>query len=253
MSNERGKKKRKQKPEIYVMTDIEADGKIPGVSSMLSFASAAFTMEKELVGIFERNLELLEGATPDKETMEWWQTTAKEAWERCRQNVVSPQVAMTEYVKWLKSLPGKCVFVGYPLAFDWMWVYWYLIRFAGESPFGISGACMKTYAWSLMQDEFRGVSKRRMPKHWFEPLPHTHVSIDDAIEQGVTFINILRESKKLEPIQGFKKLCAVPEPITTATAPKKENEQPVQPQVKKPLLNDNWYLYYTALSKAEFK
>ncbi|HCU53603.1 MAG TPA: exonuclease, partial [Gammaproteobacteria bacterium] len=32
----------KQEPEIYISTDIEADGPIPGAHSMLSLASAAY-------------------------------------------------------------------------------------------------------------------------------------------------------------------------------------------------------------------
>ncbi|MEW8000408.1 MAG: hypothetical protein AB2795_17805 [Candidatus Thiodiazotropha endolucinida] len=44
------------KPEIYVSTDIEADGPIPGPHSMLSFASAAYTADKQLVGTFSANL-----------------------------------------------------------------------------------------------------------------------------------------------------------------------------------------------------
>lgn len=35
------------KPEIYVSTDIEADGPIPGQNSMLSFGSAAYTDDKK--------------------------------------------------------------------------------------------------------------------------------------------------------------------------------------------------------------
>jgi len=34
--------------------------------------------------------------------------------------------------------PGKPVFVGYPAGFDFLFVYWYLIRFTGESPFSFS-------------------------------------------------------------------------------------------------------------------
>ena len=30
--------------------------------------------------------------------------------------------------------------VGYPVVFDWMFLHWYFVRFAGESPFGFSGA-----------------------------------------------------------------------------------------------------------------
>ncbi len=49
--------------EIYVSTDVEADGPIPGPNSMLSFGSAAYTGGKELIGTFSANLETLPGAT----------------------------------------------------------------------------------------------------------------------------------------------------------------------------------------------
>jgi hypothetical protein len=42
-------------PEIYVSTDVEADGPIPGPHSMLSFASAAFLANKTLLSTFAAN------------------------------------------------------------------------------------------------------------------------------------------------------------------------------------------------------
>ena len=48
--------------EIYVSTDVEADGPIPGPNSMLSFGSAAYSGGKELIGTFSANLETLPGA-----------------------------------------------------------------------------------------------------------------------------------------------------------------------------------------------
>jgi len=56
--------------EIYVSTDIEADGPVPGLNSMLSFASAAYLPDKQLVATFSANLELLPGATSDPQTMD---------------------------------------------------------------------------------------------------------------------------------------------------------------------------------------
>ncbi len=58
--------------EIYISTDIEADGPIPGQNSMLSFGSAAYTKEKNLISTFEVNLECLEGASVDPDTKKWW-------------------------------------------------------------------------------------------------------------------------------------------------------------------------------------
>ena len=116
--------------EIYVSTDVEADGPIPGPHSMLSFASAAYRADKTLVGTFSRNLETLEGARSDPKTEAWWQTQP-EAWAACRRELQSPALAMRDYAAWLHGLPGRPVFVGYPASYDFMFVYWYLIQFVG--------------------------------------------------------------------------------------------------------------------------
>lgn len=182
-------------PEIYVSTDVEADGPIPGPHSMLSFASAAYTADKKLIATFEANLELLPGAEGHPKTMEWWKTEPA-AWAACRTNLQSPEEAMPKYKEWLNSLPGKPVFVGHPVCFDFLFVYWYLIRFAGDSPFSHSGLDIKTYAMAMIKRPYRQCVKGSMPRRWFDPLPHTHVALDDAIEQGALFCNMLQENLK---------------------------------------------------------
>lgn len=171
-------------------TDVEADGPIPGPHSMVSFGSAAFQADKKLLGTFSVNLETLPDAKGDPKTMAWWQTKP-EAWKACRQNLESPETAMRRYVTWLKALPGRPVFVGYPAAYDFMFVYWYLMRFAGESPFSHSALDIKTYAMALLRKGYRDSVKKNMPKEWFDPINHTHVALDDAIEQGALFCNML--------------------------------------------------------------
>ncbi len=37
------------------------------------------------------------------------------------------------HLAWVKSLPGTPVFVAYPAGFDFLFVYWYLIRFAAQN------------------------------------------------------------------------------------------------------------------------
>jgi hypothetical protein len=179
--------------EIYVSTDVETDGPIPGVYSMLSFASAAYLPNKTLLDTFSANLETLPGATTNPETMAWW-AKQPEAWKGCRENLQTPEVALKNYLAWLKGLPGKPVFVAYPAGFDFMFVYWYLIRFAGESPFSYSALDIKTYAMALLKTPYRKSVKKHMPKHWFDPLPHTHNALEDAIEQGALFCNMLAEN-----------------------------------------------------------
>jgi len=178
--------------EIYVSTDVETDGPIPGPHSMLSFGSAAYLADKTLLSTFSANLETLPGAAGHPKTIAWWKSHPQ-AWDACRTNPQPPEVVMKRYVLWLKELPGKPVFVAYPAAFDFMFMYWYLIRFTGESPFSHSALDIKTYAMALLKKNYRDSTKQHMPKHWFDERPHTHLALDDAIEQGILFCNMLAE------------------------------------------------------------
>ena len=180
--------------EIYISTDVETDGPIPGPHSMLSFGSAAYTPDKQLVSTFSVNLETLAGASAHPKTAEWW-ASQPEAWAACRTNLETPEHAMPRYVSWIKSLKGKPVFVAYPAGFDFLFVYWYLMRFAGESPFSHSALDMKSFAMALLKTDYRESTKRNMPKHWFDKFPHTHIALDDAIEQGALFCNMLKQNR----------------------------------------------------------
>lgn len=176
--------------EIYVSTDVEADGPIPGIYSMLSFGSAAYLADKTLIGTFSANLETLPGAAMHPKTMAWW-AEHPEAWETCRRNLQKPEEAMQAYLQWLKRLPGQPVFVAYPAAFDFMFVYWYLIRFTGESPFSHSALDIKTYAMAMFKKPYRESTPKNMPACWFDTNRHPHVALDDALEQGALFCNML--------------------------------------------------------------
>lgn len=181
--------------EVYVSTDVEADGPIPGPHSMLSFGSAAYLADKTLVATFSANLETLPGASGHPDTMKWW-STQPAAWAACRSDLRPPVDAMAQYVAWLDALPGRPVFVGYPAAYDFLFVYWYLMKFVGRSPFSHSALDIKTMAMTLLKKDYRASTKRAMPKRWFDPLPHRHVALDDAIEQGALFCNMLAEARR---------------------------------------------------------
>lgn len=176
--------------EIYFSTDVETDGPIPGPHSMLSMASAAYRADKTLLGTFSANLELLPGAQGQPDTMAWWRAHP-EAWAAARVNPEPPEQAMCRYVDWVKGLGGRPVFVAYPAGFDFLFIYWYLIRFAGESPFSFSALDIKSYAMAVLKTSYRDSTKKNYPKSWFDPIPHTHVALDDAIGQGALFCNIL--------------------------------------------------------------
>ena len=67
-----------------------------------------------------------------------------------------------------------------------------MTRFAGRSPFSHSALDVKTYAMAVLKGGYRDATKRPMPREWFDKLPHTHKALDDAIEQGALFCNLMQ-------------------------------------------------------------
>src|SRR5215475_11137088 len=80
-----------------------------------------------------------------------------------------------------------------PAGFDFTFMFWYMMRFTGRCPFSWSALDIKTLAFAMTGLPYRKAIKPRLPKHWFDELPHTHVALDDAIEQGALFCNMLAE------------------------------------------------------------
>lgn len=181
--------------EIYFSVDIETDGPIPSEFSMLSIGAGAFTESGELIATFERNLERLDGARQDPDTMAWW-ATQPEAWEACRTNLVHPKDAMKDLTTWVETVErqsgAKAVFLAYPAGFDFTFVYWYLVKFVGYSVFSFSSLDIKSYAMAVLKTPFRETTKRNFPKRWKSKRGHTHVALEDALGQGELFFNILK-------------------------------------------------------------
>lgn len=183
--------------DLYISTDIETDGPTPGINSMLSLGSVLLDDDGAVRATFTANLETLPEARPDPRTMAWW-ATQPDAWAACRTGLETPQAAMARYAAWLDGLGDprdRRVFVAWPVGFDFTFVYWYLMRFAGRCPFGHSGLDMRSYAMGLLGSEYGGAGKSRLPAAWRPSDPHTHVALEDALEQGRLFMNMRRAGR----------------------------------------------------------
>ncbi|XQU69225.1 hypothetical protein OJJOAM_001956 [Cupriavidus sp. H18C1] len=73
-----------------------------------------------------------------------------------------------------------------------------MMRFAGRSPFGWAALDIKTLGFSLTGLRYRRTVKAALPQAWIDPLPHTHVALDDALEQGAMFCNMLAALRERE-------------------------------------------------------
>jgi hypothetical protein len=106
-----------------------------------------------------------------------------------------PGLAMAELTEWVRTTAGSArpVFVAYPACYDWLFVYWYLMRFVGSSVFGHSGCFdMKTMYATKARVLMGAAGKRAMPRHLHSRRHHTHNALDDAIEQADLFANLMR-------------------------------------------------------------
>ena len=109
-----------------------------------------------------------------------------------------PIEVMSEFADWIRAQQVKhnatgVVFAAYPLGFDWMFTYWYLVNFSATgSPFGHSKHIdMKSY-YAAKAGKIIGHSvKGRMPKTLLSKRKHTHDPLDDAREQGELHSNLL--------------------------------------------------------------
>lgn len=176
--------------EVYVSINLEIDGLIPGPPQRSVSVWRRICLTKRLLPPYTANLETLSGAVGDPKTMARWQAHP-EAWRATRRNVQPPHTAMHQYLQWLKTLLGKPVFVAHPAAFDFMFVYWYLIHFTGESPLSHSALDIKTYAMALLKTPYRTSTKKHMPCARFDQLLRKHYALDDTIEQGALLCKVL--------------------------------------------------------------
>ncbi|MFF4571924.1 exonuclease [Streptomyces sp. NPDC001410] len=188
---------RRVKPSRYISVDIEADGPIPGPYSMLSLGAAVagtqdadgFRPAHPEQQTFYRELHpISDEFVPE--------ALAVSGLDRARLQAegAEPGVALAEFSSWVRqvSAGAQPVMCGYPASYDWTFLYWYLIRFTGESPFGHSGCLdMKTLYATKAGLPLRAVAKGTMPRHLLSRRPHTHHALDDAVEQAEMLANLM--------------------------------------------------------------
>lgn len=178
-------------PEVFVSVDGEADGPLPGPNSMLSLGAVAFFLVGATLGTFHVNLMPLAGSAPDSDTMKWW-ANHPQAWEACQADALEAPEAISRFCIWADSLPGRGVFSSYPAAAGYLFVYWYCMRFVGRWPFTFGALDLKTLAMVALRVPYCKAVKMNMPQERFGDQRHTHIAVDDAVEQGQLRCNLLR-------------------------------------------------------------
>lgn len=192
--------------ELYISVDVEADGPYPNPYSMVSLGAAVAgykDVDGRIVRIDVENSEFNDTFYVEfKPLTDHWveESLAVSGLNRkdLEENGIMPEKGMTNFAQWVeeKTSAYECktaVFCAFPLGFDWMWVYWYLMKFSATgSPFGHSRCLdIKTLYMAKANSTLTRSTKVNMPKILRSRKPHTHNALDDAIEQGELMINIM--------------------------------------------------------------
>lgn len=206
--------------ELYISVDIEADGPYPGDYSMTSLGAVAAGIQQpggtlirldptapenrfygELQPISDNwvpeaaKVALYTGFGSEEQASDV-DGTAVRAYTL--QNGRDPHEVMTQFSEqveeWKQRFQVKAVIAAaFPLGFDWMFMYWYLMKFSKHgSPFGHGRHLdIKTLFAEKSENLFSRAGKHTMPAHLHSTLPHTHLAVDDAAGQGELLMNIL--------------------------------------------------------------
>ena len=185
--------------DIYIVIDVEFDGPLVGVNSMISLGAVAIN-KFDILGEFEVNLLPLEGSQPDPVTMNWFETEASEALEYCRQNQFLPSEAMNKFGDWLLELPKPRIMAAHPAPTDFAWVNWYILKFLRNrldsypyhQPFfhHMPAFDIKSYASAVLKKDYAETIRDNYPKELHDNNNHTHKAIDDAREYAKLLLKL---------------------------------------------------------------
>lgn len=189
------------KKEIaYLSIDGETDGPVPGLFSLRSVGMALFSTSGNVLWQFESNMKPLTEASVDKKTWDWWnEPEQKLAFEHMLNDPRDPEEVFIELAQTIVKLKQsyKIFVICWPACFDWAFIQYYMYKFVGDNPLGRAAKCATSYAWAMAKTNNPNVSIHNLLDAWDDKrFQHTHKALDDALEQGARFINMLRENTR---------------------------------------------------------
>jgi hypothetical protein len=181
-------------PELYIATDVEADGPIPGPYSMLALGMAV--VGKPELRFYTELQPISDNFVPEALSVSNLNR------QRLLEEAPTAKEAMDAAARWINSLRkiGRPVFLAAPAVWDGMFIHWYFMNFTGKSPFGQtgSGIDLRSYWMGLRGYEWVETRKGKIKYELgINELPHTHHAGEDALELATIFEVILKQNSRI--------------------------------------------------------
>ena len=188
--------------ELYICVDVEPDGHVPGLSSIVSLGACAAALRDDDGEVTAQDAEAATFYAVLRPISETYVEKALRAtgFERAalERDGRPPEEALPEFAAWIDARAAEHdaqpVLAAYPLGFVWSFTQHYLHAFAGRSPFGQSAHYdMKTAYAALTHSALRDAIKRRMPSALLGPKDSkTHHALQDALGHVDLLVGLLR-------------------------------------------------------------
>jgi hypothetical protein len=190
--------------ELYISVDVEPDGHVPGINSLVSLGACAAAVRDDAGAVTALD--------PDDEANAYYavlRPISEEYVEKAlrvtgldrathERDGRPPEQALPEFAAWIDGLAAEHdalpVLAAYPLGFVWSFTQHYLHAYAGRSPFGQSAHYdMKSVYAALAGSAVRDAIKRRIPSALLGPKDSkTHHALDDARGHVDLLLGLLR-------------------------------------------------------------
>jgi hypothetical protein len=147
----------------FIVVDVEADGPIPNLYSMVCFGAVVVddSLNKTFYG---KTKPISDKWIPEALAVSGISREEHESFP-------DPALTMKEFGEWVKqNSVGRPVFISDNPAFDFAWINYYFHYFTGENPFGFSARRIGDLWCGMQKDCFSGWKHLRKTVHDHNPV-----------------------------------------------------------------------------------
>jgi len=166
------------------IVDVESDGGLLGVNSMVCFGVVKFTPEldttfygktKPISGIYDEKALAVSGFSREE-----------------HEEFDDPEWVMLAFANWLRdNSKGRPILISDNNGYDASWINWYFLTYYGKNPFGWSSRRIGDLYCGMVKDMWAGWKKLRSTKH-------THNPVDDAMGNAEALLKMKEMGLKID-------------------------------------------------------
>lgn len=166
---------------MLFVVDVESDGPVPGLYSMISFGIIA--VDLELNKTFYGAVAPLEGAARMEEAAAVSGVSVEQ-----HKSFREPAAVMKECMEWIAKVnkDGRPIFVSDNPAFDWQFMNFYFHKYCGQNPFGFSARRIGDFYCGLRKDFFANWKQLRKTRHDHNPVNDAKGNAEALIQMAKT-------------------------------------------------------------------